>query len=37
MMPPALQIHHAAADGYHSAHLVEELRQIIANPDWVRD
>ncbi len=37
MMPLALQIHHAAADGYHSARLVEELRQIIADPDWVRD
>lgn len=37
MMPLALQIHHAAADGYHSTRLVEELRQIIADPDWVRD
>ncbi|SIJ01397.1 CatA-like O-acetyltransferase [Mycobacteroides abscessus] len=37
MMPLALQIHHAAADGYHSARLVEELREIIANPDWARD
>ncbi|MBN7465109.1 chloramphenicol acetyltransferase CAT [Mycobacteroides abscessus subsp. massiliense] len=35
MMPLALQIHHAAADGYHSTRLVEELRQIIADPDWV--
>lgn len=35
MMPLALQVHHAAADGYHCAQLVEDLREIIATPDWV--
>ncbi|WP_078287749.1 CatA-like O-acetyltransferase [Mycobacterium sp. D16R24] len=36
IMPLAVQIHHAAADGFHSGRLVEELREILATPDWVR-
>ncbi len=36
MMPLALQIHHAAADGYHLARLVNDLRALISTPEeWL--
>lgn len=35
-MPVALQIHHAAADGFHTARLLNDLRELVATPDWVR-
>jgi chloramphenicol O-acetyltransferase type A len=34
-MPLAVQIHHAAADGFHTARLVEELRELFRDPVWV--
>jgi chloramphenicol O-acetyltransferase type A len=34
-MPLAVQIHHAAADGFHTARLVEELRELFRDPGWV--
>lgn len=35
VMPVALQIHHAAADGFHTSRLLEELADLVAEPDWV--
>ncbi|MFI7693037.1 type A chloramphenicol O-acetyltransferase [Nonomuraea sp. NPDC049655] len=35
LLPLALQAHHAAADGFHSARLVNELRTLVADPSWV--
>ncbi|MFF0865884.1 type A chloramphenicol O-acetyltransferase [Nonomuraea sp. NPDC003560] len=35
LLPLALQVHHAAADGFHSARLVNELRTLVAHPSWV--
>jgi chloramphenicol O-acetyltransferase type A len=35
LMPLAVQVHHAAADGFHVARLVDELQQLLAEPDWV--
>ncbi|MFI7420524.1 type A chloramphenicol O-acetyltransferase [Nonomuraea sp. NPDC049684] len=35
LLPLALQVHHAAADGFHSARLVNELRTLVADPSWV--
>lgn len=35
-LPLAVQIHHAAADGYHVGRFVEDLRALVARPDWVR-
>ncbi|MFC8171855.1 MULTISPECIES: CatA-like O-acetyltransferase [unclassified Streptomyces] len=37
LLPLALQAHHAAADGFHSARLVEELRALLAEPSWVEE
>ncbi|MFE5510190.1 chloramphenicol acetyltransferase [Streptomyces sp. NPDC056529] len=37
LLPLALQVHHAAADGFHSARLVEELRALLADPSWVEE
>lgn len=36
VMPVALQIHHSAADGFHTARLLNDLRDLLATPDWVR-
>lgn len=36
LMPLAMQIHHAAADGFHSARLIEDLRKLCARPDWLQ-
>lgn len=35
VMPVALQIHHAAADGFHPSRLLEELADVVGEPDWV--
>ncbi len=35
LMPLAIQVHHAAADGFHVSRLVNELQELFANPDWV--
>lgn len=35
VMPVALQIHHSAADGFHTSRLLNDLRELIAAPDWV--
>ncbi len=35
LLPLAVQVHHAAADGFHTARLVEELRALLADPSWV--
>ncbi|PRI11033.1 type A chloramphenicol O-acetyltransferase [Leucobacter massiliensis] len=34
LMPLAVQVHHAAADGFHTARLVNELRELLADPSW---
>ena len=35
LLPLAVQIHHASADGFHTARLVGELGQLFADPSWV--
>ncbi|MFD6177966.1 MULTISPECIES: type A chloramphenicol O-acetyltransferase [unclassified Isoptericola] len=35
LLPLAVQIHHAAADGFHTARLVSELQELFADPSWV--
>lgn len=35
LLPLALQVHHAAADGFHTARLIRELEQLLADPSWV--
>lgn len=35
LMPLAVQIHHAAADGFHTARLVRDLEQLVADPSWL--
>lgn len=35
LLPLAVQVHHAAADGFHVARLVNELGELFARPDWV--
>jgi chloramphenicol O-acetyltransferase type A len=34
-LPLALQVHHAVADGFHAARLVEDLRTRFAETDWL--
>jgi chloramphenicol O-acetyltransferase type A len=34
-MPLAVQVHHAAADGFHTARLVNELQELVDRPDWL--
>ncbi|PWD50258.1 type A chloramphenicol O-acetyltransferase [Serinibacter arcticus] len=36
LMPLAVQVHHAAADGFHTARLVREFQDLVADPAWVR-
>jgi chloramphenicol O-acetyltransferase type A len=36
LLPLALQLHHAAADGFHAARLVNELQALLDGPAWVR-
>ncbi|WP_020575978.1 type A chloramphenicol O-acetyltransferase [Actinopolymorpha alba] len=35
LLPLAVQIHHAAADGFHTARLINDLRALVAEPDWI--
>lgn len=35
LLPMAVQVHHAAADGFHTARLVDELRESLADPSWL--
>lgn len=35
LLPLTVQVHHAAADGFHVARLVNDLRELVAEPDWV--
>ncbi len=35
LMPLALQIHHAAADGLHAARALADLEALCAEPDWL--
>jgi chloramphenicol O-acetyltransferase type A len=34
-LPVALQVHHAAADGFHTSRLLTELQELLAEPDWL--
>lgn len=34
-LPLAIQVHHAAADGFHVGHFVDDFRAMMAQPDWV--
>ncbi len=35
VMPVAIQVHHAAADGFHTARLVQELQVLFSDPSWL--
>ena len=35
MLPVSVQVHHAAADGFHTARLVNELQGMLDEPGWV--
>lgn len=35
LMPLAVQIHHAAADGFHTARLVDDIQRLVGDPSWV--
>ena len=35
LLPLAVQVHHAAADGFHTARLINDLRQLVSAPDWI--
>ncbi|MEL7978240.1 type A chloramphenicol O-acetyltransferase [Isoptericola sp. F-RaC21] len=35
LLPLAVQVHHAAADGFHTARLVNELQELLDDPSWV--
>src|SRR6478736_1230951 len=35
MLPLAVQIHHAAADGFHTTRLVNEVQELLSDPGWV--
>lgn len=35
MLPLAVQVHHAAADGFHTSRLVTELQELFEHPDWL--
>ena len=37
LLPLALQVHHAAADGFHSARLVNELQDLVTDPTWLEE
>ncbi len=34
LLPLAVQMHHAAADGFHVARLVNDLRDLMSDPGW---
>src|SRR5262249_44210079 len=35
-LPFALQMHHAAADGYHASRLITEFQELLTNPSWLK-
>lgn len=35
IMPLAVQVHHAAADGFHTTRLINEFQALMAEPSWV--
>ena len=35
LLPVALQIHHAAADGFHASRLLNELGALLNDPSWL--
>jgi chloramphenicol O-acetyltransferase type A len=35
LLPLAIQIHHAAADGFHTSRLVNELQELLSDPAWI--
>ncbi|GAA2017687.1 hypothetical protein JL107_14225 [Nakamurella flavida] len=35
LLPMAVQAHHAVADGFHTARLIEDFRALVAEPSWV--
>ncbi|KGJ75679.1 chloramphenicol acetyltransferase [Cryobacterium roopkundense] len=35
VMPVAIQVHHAAADGFHTARIVQELQELFSDPGWL--
>lgn len=35
LLPVAVQIHHAAADGFHTSRLLNELQNLLADPSWI--
>lgn len=35
VMPVAVQVHHAAADGFHTARLIQELQGLFSEPSWL--
>ncbi|MFC5663912.1 CatA-like O-acetyltransferase [Kitasatospora misakiensis] len=37
LLPLAVQVHHAAADGFHTARLVNEVQALVADPSWLGD
>lgn len=37
LMPLALQVNHAVADGFHASRLVDELQTTFAEAGWLRD
>lgn len=34
-LPLAVQMHHAAADGFHTARLINEFQDMLADPSWI--
>lgn len=34
LLPLAVQVHHAAADGFQVARLINDLRDLVSEPDW---
>lgn len=36
LLPLAVRVHHAAADGFHTARLLDELQELCAEPGWLR-
>ncbi|CAM3587353.1 chloramphenicol acetyltransferase [Isoptericola cucumis] len=35
VLPLAVQVHHAVADGFHTARLVNELQELASDPSWI--
>jgi chloramphenicol O-acetyltransferase type A len=35
LLPLAIQMHHAAADGFHTARLLDDFQAVVGTPDWL--